>query len=60
MLVVGGTFPLTEDCDSPNTWGTHNINLSEDGPNRAVWDKFNSSSTEYTVPKAIVAKIGGG
>lgn len=60
MIIMGGTFPLTDDCDSRNVWGTHNLNLGENGPNKAMWDKFDPSITKYDVPDAIVAKIGGG
>ncbi|KAF2100652.1 hypothetical protein NA57DRAFT_36448, partial [Rhizodiscina lignyota] len=60
MLIIGGTFPLTDTCDSPTVWGTHNLNLGENGPNKAMWDVFMPNITEYVVPQAIIAKIGGG
>lgn len=59
MLIIGGTFPLDDTCDSPNVWGTHNLNLGENGPNRATWDKFYPNITTYDVPDAVVAKVGG-
>jgi hypothetical protein len=60
MLIIGGWFNQHQDCDSANVWGTHNLNLGEDGPNNATWDLYWPNITEYNVPPEIVQKIGGG
>ncbi|EKG10828.1 Galactose oxidase/kelch beta-propeller [Macrophomina phaseolina MS6] len=59
MLIIGGWFAQHQDCDSPNVWGTHNLNLGKDGPQDAMWDLFYPNITKYLVPPEIVAKIGG-
>ncbi|KAF4313035.1 Galactose oxidase/kelch beta-propeller [Botryosphaeria dothidea] len=59
MLIIGGWFAQHQDCDSPNVWGTHNLNLGKDGPQDAMWDLFYPNITKYFVPPEIVAKIGG-
>lgn len=60
MLIIGGTFPLTDECDSPNTWGVHNLNLGKNGPQKSLWDLYYPNTTTYAVPQEIVARIGGG
>jgi hypothetical protein len=60
MLVIGGYFAQNDDCDSPNVWGTHNMNLGENGPKNAIWDYYYPNITKYFVPPEVVSKIGGG
>ncbi|KAF2840717.1 hypothetical protein M501DRAFT_1014715 [Patellaria atrata CBS 101060] len=59
MLIIGGTFPISNSCDSPDTWGTHNMNLGANGPAGATWDIFYPKIMKYTVPDVIVAEVGG-
>ena len=59
MLIMGGTFPTTNDCDAPNQFGTHNLDLGEQNPNHADWNLYQPNITEYVVPKPILNVIGG-
>ncbi|KAI9706253.1 MAG: hypothetical protein M1820_004828 [Bogoriella megaspora] len=59
MLIIGGTFPLDDDCDSPNVYGTHNLNMGQNGPQNSTWDLFYPNITKYSVPPAIVSAVGG-
>src|ERR1700760_3931517 len=59
MLVIGGIFPGDQDCDAPNQYGTHNLNLGANGPANSKWDLFFPNITTYQVPPDIIAKIGG-
>ncbi|KAF2085940.1 hypothetical protein K490DRAFT_74814 [Saccharata proteae CBS 121410] len=59
MLIIGGWFPESQDCDAPTIWGTHNLNLGEDGPQKAMWDLFEPNITEYLVPPEIISVVGG-
>ncbi|KAK7522297.1 hypothetical protein IWZ03DRAFT_114691 [Phyllosticta citriasiana] len=60
MIIIGGWATLNENCDAPTIWGTHNLNLGEDGPQKAKWDLFYPNITSYDVPQDIVAAVGGG
>ncbi|KAL1869078.1 hypothetical protein VTK73DRAFT_3386 [Phialemonium thermophilum] len=74
MLVIGGTFPLTEDCDAPTQWGTHNMDMGEQNEDHALWKLWDPTTvdggdgssgsdgnkTAYRVPDPIVAVVGGG
>ncbi|CAD6450397.1 6d24870f-1839-4286-ab4a-165537742161 [Sclerotinia trifoliorum] len=59
MLIVGGSFPLDQStCDSPNSWGTHNLNLNE--PVAGLpWNTYQPNLTSYAVPSAILSVVGG-
>ena len=59
MLIMGGTFPTTNDCDAPNQLGTHNLDLGQQNPSHADWNLFQPNITEYVVPKPILNIIGG-
>ncbi len=59
MLVIGGTFPQTDACDSPNVWGTHSLDLSKQNPDKAQWYDYRSNITSYVVPDEIISKVGG-
>jgi hypothetical protein len=61
MLIIGGTFPLSSDCDSPATWGTHNVDLGK--VSGFAWNSFQTNetnSTSYVVPPDVIAVVGGG
>ncbi|KIH94418.1 hypothetical protein SPBR_05604 [Sporothrix brasiliensis 5110] len=61
MLIIGGTFPLSDDCDVPQQWGTHNADLTMGfAANKALWQLYAPNETTYLVPDAIVSAIGGG
>jgi hypothetical protein len=60
MIIMGGTFPNSTQCDAPAVYGMHNLDLSQNNPNDAEWATLNYSSTAYLVPTAVVSAIGGG
>lgn len=58
MLIIGGTFPLSDSiCDSPPTWGTHNLDLGKQ--TGKMWNDYQLNITSYVVPSEIVAVVGG-
>jgi hypothetical protein len=58
MLVIGGTFPDDQNCDSPNVMGTHNIDLGS-GNSSKKWAVFDPASPPYLIPPELVMRIGG-
>lgn len=59
MLIIGGSFPLSNDCDSPTTWGTHNLDLGKQNSAGAMWHDYQPNLTTYAVPSEIIAVVGG-
>ena len=59
MLIIGGTFPTTEQCDAPEQFGVHNADLGEQNAEKALWHIFDPNITTYAVPDAIVSAVGG-
>jgi hypothetical protein len=59
MIIIGGTFPLVDDCDAPNVWGTHNLDLGKQNVNNAMWNVYQPNLTSYVVPTEIISRIGG-
>lgn len=59
MLVIGGTFPLSSDCDDLPTWGTHNLDLGRQNAQNATWYQYLPNITSYVVPPDVIQKIGG-
>jgi len=60
MLVIGGTYSNDSTaCDADVIWGTHNMNLGEENPNKAIWAAYQPNLTTYTVPTDLVTAIGG-
>ncbi|PBP16800.1 cell wall anchored protein [Diplocarpon rosae] len=57
MLIIGGTFPLSDTCDSPPTWGTHNVDLGEISGH--MWNIYMPNITSYSVPPEVIAVVGG-
>ncbi|CAG8958496.1 hypothetical protein HYFRA_00009810, partial [Hymenoscyphus fraxineus] len=60
MLIIGGTFPLKppdQHCDSPNTWGTHGLDLGKQ--RGSIWNNYRANLTSYVVPPEIIALVGG-
>ncbi|KAF2732456.1 hypothetical protein EJ04DRAFT_513917 [Polyplosphaeria fusca] len=60
MLIIGGWFPASDICDSPNGYGQHNMVLGENGAARNLWDKYDPQISAYFVPTPIISVIGGG
>ncbi|KAG7118051.1 Kelch repeat-containing protein like [Verticillium longisporum] len=59
MLIIGGSFPTTQDCDTPGQWGTHNADLGRQNNNSSPWELFAPNKTSYAVPTDIISVIGG-
>lgn len=58
MLIIGGTFPLSTDCDSPLQWGTHNVDLGK--VSGSQWQVYwPNNETTYVVPPEVIAVVGG-
>ncbi|KAF2266706.1 hypothetical protein CC78DRAFT_123705 [Lojkania enalia] len=60
MLIIGGWFTTSDQCDSPNSWGQHNMNLGYNGAARSLWDKYNPEISAYFVPSPVISVVGGG
>lgn len=60
MLIIGGSFPLSSTCDVPAQFGTHNLDLGQQNPEKAWWQLFRPNLTTYAVPDAVVGVVGGG
>jgi hypothetical protein len=60
MLIIGGTFPLSQDCDSPEQWGTHNNDMGKQNDRHSYWELFMPNKSSYAVPEEIVRVVGGG
>ncbi|KAK3340756.1 hypothetical protein B0H65DRAFT_529606 [Neurospora tetraspora] len=60
MLIIGGSFPLSTDCDVPSQFGTHNLDLGEQNAKKEPWQLFNPNMTTYVVPDVVVKAVGGG
>ncbi|XPS77663.1 hypothetical protein M3J09_009690 [Ascochyta lentis] len=60
MLIIGGWFPDSDQCDSPQIQGQHLMNLGFNGEKKALWDKYDPTLSTYLVPTPVVSAIGGG
>lgn len=63
MLVIGGSFPLTQDCDAAPQRGTHNLVLGTDAAAEepdSSWQLYSPDLTAYAVPSDIASAVGGG
>ena len=60
MIIIGGWFPESNVCESPEVQGQHNMNLGYNGEKKAIWDKYVPDQSSYSVPTPIIAAIGGG
>lgn len=60
MIVMGGWFTNTDDCDSPTLYGQHNMNLGINGAEKAIWDKYDPKLSTYFVPTPVISVVGGG
>jgi hypothetical protein len=59
MLVMGGNFTNTTDCDVPFIQGQHNLNLGQDDATASKWYAYLPNVTDYLVPPAILEVVGG-
>ncbi|RMZ78323.1 hypothetical protein DV738_g3952, partial [Chaetothyriales sp. CBS 135597] len=59
MIVMGGNFTTTTDCDVPTVGAQHNLNLGQVDATNAKWYQYLPNLTEYSVPPAIVSVAGG-
>ncbi|KAI8300466.1 Kelch repeat-containing protein [Colletotrichum sp. SAR11_59] len=59
MIIIGGTFPSSNDCDYPVQWGTHNVDLGKQNKNKSIWELYSPNKTTYSVPDEVIAVIGG-
>jgi hypothetical protein len=57
MLIIGGSFPLSDTCDSPATWGVHNLDLGKQSGK--MWVEYQLNVTSYVVPSEVVSAVGG-
>jgi len=57
MLVIGGSFPLSDACDSKETWGTHNMDLGKQSG--SIWQEYALNVTSYVVPPEVISVVGG-
>lgn len=61
MIVMGGNFTNSINCDVPTIGGQHNLNLGQEDvdPPDAKWYQFLPNLTEYQVPSAVINIAGG-
>ncbi|KAK5664257.1 hypothetical protein OQA88_475 [Cercophora sp. LCS_1] len=59
MMIIGGSFPLTSQCDAPDQFGSHNLDLGLQNPDHAPWKLFIPNLTTPAVAPPIVSLIGG-
>ncbi|RMZ87299.1 hypothetical protein DV736_g5478, partial [Chaetothyriales sp. CBS 134916] len=59
MIVMGGNFTNTTDCDVPTVGGQHNLNLGQTDATNAKWYQYLPNLTDYSVPPAIISVAGG-
>lgn len=60
MLVIGGTFPISDDCDAAPQRGTHNLVLGQQAdPGANPWQLYSPGLTTYAVPDEIISVVGG-
>jgi hypothetical protein len=60
MLIHGGWFPGTEDCDSEDQWGLHNLDMGKQNEDKSPWALYDPAKTQYVVPDNVVSAVGGG
>lgn len=59
MLIHGGFFPLTNDCDVPDQWGLHDMSLGRQNKDKSPWMLYDPELTKYAVPTDIISVVGG-
>lgn len=59
MIIHGGFFPATNDCDASDQWGLHNLDMGKQNNDSSPWALWDPDKTEYVVPTDILSVIGG-
>ncbi|PKS11951.1 hypothetical protein jhhlp_001247 [Lomentospora prolificans] len=59
MLIIGGSFPASDMCDTPEQWGVHNLDTGRRNPDEAVWQLYDPEKKGYTLPFDVWDVIGG-
>ena len=59
MIVMGGTFPYSEQCDATNVYGQHNVDLGLLNQINASWTAFRNDNPPYRLPPVLYNIIGG-
>ncbi|KAH7203415.1 kelch repeat protein [Fusarium oxysporum] len=63
MLVIGGTYPDTDNCDlAYNIWAQHNFwtgTLYNKGDNKTYWAQYEPNVTRNVVPVDVYSIVGG-
>ncbi|PTD01214.1 hypothetical protein FCULG_00012689 [Fusarium culmorum] len=59
MLVIGGTYSNTTECDVPIIHGAHNMDLGRQNEEKAIWAAYQPNLTTYVLPVDIRTAIGG-
>lgn len=59
MIIIGGVFPYSEECDSTPHFGSHGLYLGEQNEDKSKWETLNTTLDKYEVPDIIIDAIGG-
>lgn len=59
MILMGGYRPTTKDCDAPNFYGQHGVDLGQINEDGVIWAPFSHENPPYRVPPRVVDIIGG-
>ena len=59
MLIIGGSFPVSDMCDTPEQWGVHNLDMGRRNSDGAVWQLYDPAKKGYVVPWDIRNVVGG-
>ncbi|KAM5351446.1 hypothetical protein ACJ41O_004169 [Fusarium nematophilum] len=59
MFVHGGFFPLNDECDVPDQWGLHNMDLGRQNDDNSPWALYEPDKTKYVVPTDVISIVGG-
>lgn len=59
MIVHGGFFPLTDECDDKVRWGLHNMDMSKQNKDKSYWAEYEPDKKTYVVPDDIIKVVGG-
>lgn len=59
VIIRGGYFTNSTDCDIPSIYGQHELDLSRENKDGLKWVAFNASLTTYNAAPGIIEVIGG-
>ena len=59
MLIIGGIFTESDQCDAPEVQATHNLNLGKTNSSGAMWAPYQPGLNQYYVPSEIISVVGG-